>query len=178
MLAARINQFGSLENLQLEDVPKPNLADGEILVQIHAAGISPGDVKNVSGNMLHTTLPRTPGRDFAGVVVEGSEALLGQEVWGTGGDIGFTRDGTHAEYIALPQHAISPKPMNLSIEQAGSIGVTYVTAWLCLNAAQLTAEETVLVIGATGGVGSAAMQIAKWKGARVLGTVRREGDRP
>jgi NADPH:quinone reductase len=121
MLAARINQFGSLENLQLEDVPKPNLADGEILVQIHAAGISPGDVKNVSGNMLHTTLPRTPGRDFAGVVVEGSEAWLGQEVWGTGGDIGFTRDGTHAEYIALPQHAISPKPINLSIEPARSV---------------------------------------------------------
>lgn len=178
MLAARIGRFGSPENLQLVDLPKPNLAEGEILVQIHAAGIGPGDVKNVSGNMLDTTLPRTPGRDFAGVVVAGSAALLGQEVWGTGGDIGFTSDGTHAEYIALPQGAVSPKPSQLSIEQAGSIGLTYVTAWLCLNAAQLTVKDTVLAIGATGGVGSAVIQIAKWQRARVLGTVRRASDRP
>jgi NADPH:quinone reductase-like Zn-dependent oxidoreductase len=177
MLAVRINQFGSPASLQLEDLPKPHLTDGEVLVQIQAAGITPGDVKNVAGNMLNTTLPRTPGRDFAGVIVEGSEALLGQVVWGTGGDIGFTRDGTHAQYIALPQRAVSHKPANLSINQAGSIGVTYVTAWLCLHAAQLTAKDTVLVIGATGGVGSAAVQIAKWQGARVLGTVRRESDR-
>lgn len=178
MLAARINQFGSPASLQLEDLPKPNLADGEVVVQIQAAGITPGDVKNVAGNMLHTTLPRTPGRDFAGVVVAGSEELLGQVVWGTGGDLGFTRDGTHAQYIALPQSAVSLRPNHLSIEQAGSIGVTYITAWLCLHAAKLTAAETVLVIGATGGVGSAAMQIAKWQGARVLGTVRRESDLP
>ena len=177
MWAARIKQFGSPASLQLEDLPKPSLADGEVLVQIQAAGITPGDVKNVAGKMLNTTLPRTPGRDFAGVVVEGAEALLGQVVWGTGGDIGFTRDGTHAEYIALPERAVSLKPHNLSIEQAGAIGVTYITAWLCLQAAKLTDGETVLVIGATGGVGSAAMQIAKWQGARVLGTVRRESDR-
>ena len=177
MLAARINQFGSPASLQLEDLPKPNLAGGEVLVQIHAAGITPGDVKNLAGKMLNTTLPRTPGRDFAGVVVEGAEALLGQSVWGTGGDIGFTRDGTHATYIALPQSAVSLKPAHLSIEQAGSIGVTYVTAWLCLQAAKFTPGETVLVIGATGGVGSAAIQIAKWQGAQVFGTVRRESDR-
>lgn len=177
MLAARINQFGSPASLQLEDLLKPHVADGEVLVQIHAAGITPGDVKNVAGKMLNTTLPRTPGRDFAGVVIEGAEALLGQVVWGTGGDIGFTRDGTHAAYIALPQSAVSLKPATLAIEQAGSISVTYITAWLCLHAAKLTAEETVLVIGATGGVGSAAMQIAKWQGARVFGTVRRESDR-
>jgi len=122
-------------------------------------------------------VPRTPGRDFAGIVVEGSQSLIGTEVWGTGGDIGFTRDGTHAQYIALPKEALTPKPRNFSMEEAGSIGVTYVTAWLCIDAAQLAAGETVLVIGATGGVGSAAMQIAKWKGAHVLGTVRRESDR-
>ncbi|MGQ4646243.1 zinc-binding dehydrogenase [Lyngbya aestuarii] len=177
MLAVRINQFGSPSVLQLEDQLKPPLVTGEVLVQVQAAGINPSDVKNVSGNMLHTTLPRTPGRDFAGVVVEGVDSLVGQEVWGTGGDIGFTRDGTHAEYIVLPQTAVSLKPSHLSIEQAGSIGVIYVTAWLCLNAAQLVAGETVLVIGATGGVGSAAIQIAKWQGAQVLGTVRRESDR-
>jgi len=128
--------------------------------------------------MEHTTLPRTPGRDFAGVVVEGPEDLIGVEVWGTGGDIGFTRDGSHAEYIALPKDAIQRKPQSLSMEETGSAGVTYVTAWLSvIEAAQLAVGETLLVIGATGGVGSAATQIAKWKGARVIGTVRRESDR-
>ncbi|BAY50550.1 putative oxidoreductase (plasmid) [Scytonema sp. HK-05] len=177
MLAVRIDHFGSPSELLIQELPKPNLASDEVLVEVYAAGINPSDVKNVSGNMPDTTLPRTPGRDFAGIVVEGSESLIGTEVWGTGGDIGFTRDGTHAQYIVLPKQAVTPKPQNLSMDEAGSIGVTYVTAWLCLNAAQLTAGETVLVIGATGGVGSAAMQIAKWKRAHVLGTVRRESDR-
>ncbi|WP_036479441.1 zinc-binding alcohol dehydrogenase family protein [Myxosarcina sp. GI1] len=177
MLSVRINHFGSPSELQLEELPKPSVSRNEVLVKIHAAGINPGDVKNVAGTMLHTSLPRTPGRDFAGIMVEGSDSLLGKEVWGTGGDIGFIRDGTHAEYILLPQTAVCAKPSNLSMEHAGSIGVTYVTAWLCLNAVQLKADETVLVVGATGGVGSAAIQIAKWQGARVLGTVRRESDR-
>ena len=177
MLAVRIDHFGSPSELLIQELPKPNLASDEVLVEVHAAGINPSDVKNVSGNMQHTTVPRTPGRDFAGIVVEGSQSLIGTEVWGTGGDIGFTRDGTHAQYIALPKEALTLKPRNLSMEEAGSIGVTYVTAWLCIDAAQLAAGETVLVIGATGGVGSAAMQIAKWKRAHVLGTVRRESDR-
>ena len=178
MLAVRIDHFGSPSELLTQELPKPNLASDEVLVEVHAAGINPSDVKNVSGNMQNTTLPRTPGRDFAGIVVEGSQSLIGTEVWGTGGsDIGFTRDGTHAQYIVLPKQAVTPKPRNLSMDEAGSIGVRYVTAWLCIDAAQLTAGETVLVIGATGGVGSAAMQIAKWKGAYVLGTVRRESDR-
>lgn len=177
MLAVRINHFGSPSELLIQELPKPNLASDEVLVEVHVAGINPSDVKNVLGNMQHTTLPRTPGRDFAGIVVEGSDGLIGTEVWGTGGDNGFTRDGTHAQYIALPKEALTSKPRNLSMDDAGSIGVTYVTAWLCIDAAQLAAGETVLVIGSTGGVGSAAMQIAKWKGAQVLGTVRRESDR-
>ena len=92
---------------------------------------------------------------------------VGTEVWSTGGDIGFTRDGSHAEYIVLPKDAVRPKPSTLSMEEAGSAGVTYVTAWLSvIEAGGLTAGETLLVIGATGGVGSAAMQIAKWKASK------------
>lgn len=178
MLALRFDQFGSPSVLQLQELSYPVLTPDQVrTVKIHAASINPSDVKNVSGNMEHTTLPRTPGRDFAGVVVEGSENLIGTEVWGTGGDVGFIRDGSHAEYIVLPLAAVCPKPSNLSMEEAGSVGVTYVTAWLCImDAARLSAGETLLVIGATGGVGSAAVQIAKWKQARVLGTVRRESD--
>jgi NADPH:quinone reductase-like Zn-dependent oxidoreductase len=177
MLAVRIEHFGLPAELQIQTLPEPTLTTDEVLVQVDAAGINPSDVKNVAGNMLHTTLPRIPGRDFAGVVVAGAADLIDTEVWGTGGDIGFTRDGSHADYIILPKSAICPKPQTLSMAEAGSIGVTYVTAWLCLDAAQLMAGETLLVIGATGGVGSAAMQIAKWQGAQVVGTVRKESDR-
>lgn len=178
MRAVRFHHFGSPSELQLEELPTPKLTPNEVLVEIHAASVNPSDVKNVQGNMDNTTLPRTPGRDFAGVVVAGSEDLIGVEVWGTGGDIGFTRDGTHASHIVVPVAAVQPKPRNLSMEQAATVGVAYVTAWLSIiETAQLQPGETLLVIGATGSVGSAAIQIAKWKGARVLGTVRREGDR-
>lgn len=177
MKAVRIDRFGEPSDLQIQDLPKPELSKDEVLVQVHAAGVNPSDVKNAAGRMEGTTLPRTPGRDFAGVVIEGAPDLIGTEVWGTGGDIGFVRDGTHADQIVIPQTAVRPKPHRLSMQLAGSIGVTYVTAWLCvIDAAQLSAGETLLVIGATGGVGSAAVQIAKWKGATVIGTVRRESD--
>lgn len=177
MLALRFDRFGSPEVLQLQELSKPVLKPDEVLVKIHAAAINPSDVKNIAGHMEGTTLPCTPGRDFAGVVVEGAESLIGTEVWGTGGDIGFTRDGSHAEYIVLPKQALRAKPRTLSMIEAGSVGVTYVTAWLAIvEAALLKASETVLVIGSTGGVGSAGVQIAKWKGARVLGTVRRKSD--
>jgi NADPH:quinone reductase-like Zn-dependent oxidoreductase len=72
------------------------------LVRTMAASINPSDVKNVAGAMKQTTLPRTPGRDFAGVVEAGPAEWIGASVWGTGGDTGFTRDGTHAEMIAVP----------------------------------------------------------------------------
>jgi NADPH:quinone reductase len=177
MFAVRCDRFGSPSELTVQHLPKPSLKPDEVLVEICAAAVNPSDVKNVMGVMAHTTLPRTPGRDWAGIVVAGSERLIGREVWGTGGDIGFTRDGSHSSHIVLPKDAVRPKPRNLSMQQAGSIGVTYVTAWLCLmETARLIAGETVLVIGATGGVGSAAIQIAKWKGAKVLATVRRESD--
>jgi NADPH:quinone reductase-like Zn-dependent oxidoreductase len=176
--ALRFEQFGPPSVLHLQELPDPVPADDEVVVKVYAASINPSDVKNVQGNMEHTTLPRTPGRDFAGVVVKGPETLIGTEVWGTGGDVGFTRDGSHADYILLPTSAVCPKPKALTMEVAGSAGVTYVTAWLSIvDAAQLAAGETLLVVGATGGVGSAAIQIAKWKGARVLGTIRRESDR-
>jgi NADPH:quinone reductase len=179
MRAIRFDRFGSPSELQVQDVTKPEPKEGEVLIQVQAASVNPSDVKNIQGSMKTiTTLPRIPGRDFAGVVVAGVQDWIGKEVWGTGGDLGFTRDGTHAEFLLLPIAAVRPKPKALSMEQAASIGVTYVTAWLCvMEAAQAKAGETLLVIGATGGVGGAAAQIAHWKGLQVLGTVRRDRDR-
>jgi NADPH2:quinone reductase len=169
MQVIQFKQFG--DPSQLELVERPRLkADGEnAIVRVEAASVNPSDVKNLAGRMPQTTLPRVPGRDYSGVVVDGPDDWLGQEVWGTGGDVGFTRDGTHAEYIAVPRSSLVRKPAKLSHEEAGSAGVTFITAWRGLiEYAALSKGETVAVIGATGGVGSAAVQIAKRMGARVL----------
>src|SRR5580658_4569189 len=173
MRAIVIHQFGEPKQLKVEEVPTPEPRDGEVLVAVKAASINPSDVKNVAGAMHGTTLPRIPGRDFAGVVVKGDADLIGREVWGTGGDISRTRDGSHAEYILLPRAAVTPKPRTLSMEAAGASGLSYVTAWTAIvTVAAVSAGETVVVMGATGGTGSAAVQIAKARGARVIGTVR------
>jgi NADPH2:quinone reductase len=177
MRAILIHQFAEPTSLRVEEVPTPEPREGEALVEVRAASINPSDVKNVTGAMHGTTLPRIPGRDFAGVVVAGAKALLGQEVFGTGGDIGFTRDGSHAQYLLLPAEALTPKGTRLSMNQAGAAGLTYVTAWSALvTAAAVRAGDVVVVVGASGGVGSAAVQIAKAHGARVIGAVRNDAD--
>lgn len=179
MKAIVIHQFGDPKVLKVEEVPTPEPRGGEVLVAVKAASINPSDVKNVAGTMHGTTLPRIPGRDFAGVVVKGDADLIGREVWGTGGDIGFTRDGSHAEYILLPRTAVTQKPAALSMEAAASAGLVFVTAWSALvTTAGVSTGETAVIIGAAGGVGSAAVQIAKARGARVFGVVRSYDDFP
>lgn len=172
MKALRFNRFGPPSVLTIEEVPRPVPRDGEALVRVKAAAINPSDVKNVSGHFAGTTLPRTPGRDFSGVVVEGKK-YKGEEVWASGPGLGVARDGTQAEYVVVPEEALSLKPRSLSTEQAAAIGVPFITAWYALvNAAQLEAGETILIVGASGAVGQAATQIANWRKARVLGAAR------
>jgi NADPH2:quinone reductase len=179
MRAVVIHQFGDPKVLKVEEVPTPEPRGDEVLVAIKAASINPGDVKNVAGTMHGTTLPRIPGRDFAGTVVKGAGDLIGREVWGTGGDIGFTRDGSHAEYLLLPRAAVTPKPAALSMEAAGTAGLVFVTALAAMvTAAGVSSGKTAVIIGAAGGVGSAAVQIAKARGARVVGAVRSDDDFP
>ncbi|WP_434113216.1 quinone oxidoreductase family protein [Paraburkholderia caffeinilytica] len=169
MKAIQFKTFGNPEVLEYVDLPTPQADADSAVVQIKAASVNPSDVKNVSGHFGHTTLPRTPGRDFSGVVVDGPQAWFGAEVWGTGGDIGFTRDGTHAEFIRIPLTALSRKPATLSHLEAAAIGVNFVVAWLgTVEYAHLQAGETIAVIGAGGGVGGAVVQIAKARGARVI----------
>jgi NADPH:quinone reductase len=173
MRAVVLRQFGDPRTLKVEEVPTPQPGDGEALVEIKAAGINPSDVKNVQGVMHGTTLPRIPGRDFAGIVVRGPADWLGREVWGTGGDIGYTRDGSHAQFILLPVAALTAKPSKLSMDAAGSVGLTFVTAWSALvTAAAVSRGDTVAIIGASGGVGSAAVQVAKFRGAKIIAAVR------
>lgn len=173
MRAARVVEFGKPEMLQVVEIEEPRpMADG-VLIAVRAAGVNPSDVGNLAGRFSQTTLPRTPGRDYAGVVVKGPAELLGKEVWGTGGELGFTRDGTHALYVAVPRSAVREKPAALSMEQAAVVGASFVTAWLAVvRTAQVTAGETFLVTGSRGAVGSAAVQIARWRGVRTIGVQR------
>ena len=173
MAMMRAAVFEKKGSIKLREVPRPSPGIGEVLIRVKAAGLNPSDVKNVLGRFPYTTLPRIPGRDFAGIVVEGPQALIGQEVWGTGKEPGFFRDGSHAEYLTLPAKGVALKPKALSFAQAASLGVPFTTAWDALERSLVTADTRLLVIGANGAVGSAALALAKIRGAHVLGAVRR-----
>jgi NADPH2:quinone reductase len=179
MHAILIENFGEPSELRQTEVPRPEPEEGEILIEVHAAAVNRSDVLNVRGSFPFTTLPRIPGRDFAGVVVEGPQELLGKEVWGTGGgELGFARDGTHARYLAVSRNAVAPKSDTLSLEEAGACGLAYATAGSAfIELGDISAGETLLVTGAAGGVGSAAAMIARWKGARVVGAIKNQSER-
>jgi NADPH:quinone reductase len=169
MRALRFETFGPPSVLRLVDVADPEPRDGFAIVRVTAASINPSDVKNVAGAMEGTVLPRTPGRDFAGIVESGPDEWKGREVFGTGGDLGFTVDGSHAELLVVPVSALTPKPARLSAAEAASVGVTSVAAWLGLiEYAALQAGETVAIIGAGGGVGTLVAQLARWRGASLI----------
>ncbi len=172
MKALRFNTSGKLEHLNLADMPIPTPQSGEVVVRIKAAGLNTSDVSNVMGNHPYTTLPRTPGRDFAGVVCAGPAELLGREVWGTGKEFGFTRDGSHAEYVCAPTDGVAPKPRALSFAQAAACGVPLTTAWTALQRCSVGPGCRLLVLAATGGVGSMALSLGRWLGAEVTAAVR------
>jgi NADPH:quinone reductase-like Zn-dependent oxidoreductase len=149
----------------------------DVLVEIKAAAVNPSDVKAAIGLMPYAVFPRTPGRDFAGVVVEGPADLVGKEVFGSSGDLGIRRDGTHATHLVVEADAVVEKPATISLQEAAGIGVPFVTALEGFRRSGLPkAGETVLVLGLNGKVGQAATQIATWRGARVIGVVRRPED--
>jgi len=113
---------------QLEPQVPPQPGPGQALVRVRSAGVNPSDVKAQLGLMPQAVWPRTPGRDFAGTVVAGPSAWVGRDVWGSGGDIGITRDGSHAGWLLLPEAALREKPAGLDFDAAGSVGVPFVTA--------------------------------------------------
>jgi NADPH2:quinone reductase len=174
MRAVEFRQFGDFSELHVVDRPDPHASGSTAVVRVEAASVNPSDVKNIGGRMPQTTLPRIPGRDYSGVVMEGPADWIGAAVWGTGGDAGFTRDGTHAEYIEVPRDSLVRKPAHIAHEAAASLGVTFLTAWCgIVEYAGLSAGETLAVIGAGGGVGGAAIQVGKNRGARVIAISRK-----
>src|SRR6267142_616845 len=148
--------------------------ENELLIEVKAAAVNPSDVKAATGLMPYAVFPRTPGRDYAGVVIDGPEGWIGREVFGSSGDRGIRRDGTHATHLAVEAEAVVEKPGSISWQEAAGIGVPFVTAMEGLRRAGIPKpDETVLVMGVNGKVGQAAVQIASWDGARVIGVVRR-----
>src|SRR6201991_936401 len=175
MRALRFTEFGDPGVLHVTDLPDPTGTDREAVIRVEAASVNPSDVKNVAGAMEWTVLPRTPGRDFAGVVVSGPPEWRGVAVWGTGGDTGFTRDGSHAELLSVPVDALVRKPERLSFDEASAVGVNFVVGWYgAVETAALTKGEAIAIFGVSGGVGGAVAQIAHALGPTVIGVDRRK----
>jgi NADPH2:quinone reductase len=165
MKAIRVSQFGGPGVMRLETVPDPVPVPGQLLVRIHAVGVNPVDTYIRSGTYANLpSLPYTPGVDAAGVLEDGRRVYLSG-----------TLTGAYAELALCAPHQVHPLPDRLSFAQGAAIGVPYATAYRALfQRAQARAGETVLVHGASGGVGVAAVQLAVAAGLRVIGTAGSE----
>ncbi len=160
----------------IEEQAPPQPGPGQALVRVAAAGVNPSDVKAALGLMPQAVWPRSPGRDFAGTVVDGPAEWVGKAVWGSGGDLGITRDGTHAAWLLLPVAALREQPARLSFDEAGSVGVPFVTAFEGYRrCGQPQRGQVVAVMGANGKVGQAAVQLAAQAGAQVIAVQRQGG---
>jgi NADPH:quinone reductase-like Zn-dependent oxidoreductase len=169
--AIRFDEYGDVDVLRVEDVPRPVPGSGQVLVEVRAAGINPGEASVRRGYMHDrwpATFPSGQGSDFAGVVAElgdGVEEIeVGDEV------IGFVNTrSSHAEYVVAEAADLTPRPDGVSWEAAGSLFVAGTTAYAALAAVCPREGDTVVVSGAAGGVGSLAVQLAKLAGATVIG---------
>lgn len=176
MRAIRIHQFGDTDNLKLEEVPQPQPQPGEVLIRTQACGVNPIDWKTCSGGGAAPfigDLPFVPGWEFSGVVesitsdVEGLQP--GDPVYGM---IRFPDPaGCYAEYLAAPADQICKRPAGLDAVTAGGLATAGLTAWQALfDKGEMHAGQRVLILGAAGGVGHLAVQLAALHGAEVYGT--------
>lgn len=173
-----VDEDGKRKLLFRSDIPAPVPGPSQLLVQVMASPINPSDVMNIQGKFPQTTFPRIPGRDFAGVVISAPPSSPVPEnaaVYGTSGPrLSFTEDGAHAEFVVVSVDSVALKPSNLSFAQAAAVGTPFTTAMLALKRAGAKAGDTVLVLGASGAVGSAACAIAKKMGCKVIDVARRD----
>lgn len=176
--AVQFDQYGGIDVLQVRDVPRPVPAPDEVLVQVRAAGINPGEAK-IRAGMLHDRFPATfpsgQGSDLAGVVVEAGHGVArfapGDEVFG------YTDNrASHAEFVVVPASQLVTKPEGLSWEVAGSLFVAGTTAYAAVGSVHLSPGDTVAVSAAAGGVGTIAVQLARAAGATVIGIAGPDND--
>jgi NADPH:quinone reductase-like Zn-dependent oxidoreductase len=171
MKAVQIHKFGGPEVLRLDDVPRPEPEANEVLVRVYAAGVNPVDWKIREGKMGKIPLPSIMGSDFSGEVEalgpDVAEFRVGEAVFGSVADA----SGSYAEYALAPVSQMVEKPPGIEHVQAAAIPVPAMTAWQALfDEAKLRLGQKILIHAAAGGVGSFAVQFAKWKGAYVIGT--------
>src|SRR5712675_915615 len=171
MKAVRFDEYGDIDVLKVVDVPTPVPGPGQVLVQVKAAGINPGEAKIRSG-LLHSlwpaTFPSGQGSDVAGVVAATGAGVTG---FATGDEvIGYTDNrASQAEYVVVEAQHLTAKPAGVPWEVAGALFVVGATAWAAVRAVSLTEGDTVVVAAAAGGVGSLAVQLARRAGATVIG---------
>jgi NADPH2:quinone reductase len=171
MKAIRVHEFGGPEVLRLEDVPDPQPAAGQVLVRVRAAGVNPVETYiRAGGHAVKPQLPYTPGLDAAGIVEAVGEGVTrvraGERIY-TAGSIG----GTYAELALCGETQVHPLPERVSFSQGAGVFTPYATAYRALfQRAQGRPGESVLVNGASGGVGTAAVQLARAAGLEVIGT--------
>lgn len=173
MRVMQIHSYGGPEVLKFEEKARPNPQEGEVLVQVYAAGVNPIDWKIRQGLMKDfqpVTFPFIPGIEVAGVVADLGPGVtdfeVGQAIFGRSAN-----GGGYAEYVAVQVGDLAHKPQNVSFVEAAQVPVGVTTAWRTLfEHGELTAGQRVLIQGAAGGVGQFAVQLAKWKGAEVIGT--------
>jgi NADPH:quinone reductase-like Zn-dependent oxidoreductase len=171
MKAVRFHDYGPPSVLAMEEAQRPEPNPGEVLIRVRAAGVNAMDWKVRAGYLkdyMPLQLPHVPGYDLAGTVERTgggvSDLAVGDDVFGRG-------SATYAEYAVAPAQAIARKPESLSFEQAATLSIGGVTAWSGLfDVARVEPGQRVLVHGGAGGVGSLAVQLARWKAARVIAT--------
>lgn len=172
MRAIQVHDYGDVDQLKLEDVPRPVAQACEVLVQVYAAGVNPIDWKVRQGlrkHILPMAFPYIPGMEMAGVVQEVGSGVtdwkIGQAVYGQ------SKKGAYAEYTVAAAESLALKPQSLSFDEASAVPVGATTAWQGLFVAgKLEAGQRVLIQGAAGGIGMFAVQFARWKGAHVTAT--------
>lgn len=176
MNAAYLEEFGEPDSIKTGELDKPEAGEGEVLVRVKAAGVNPVDAAIVTGKLkdaIPTEFPAIPGWDVAGVVEERGHSARrfneGDEVYAYARRP-VIQHGTFAEYISLPESYLAKSPGELSIEASGGIPLVGLTAYQSLfDAGDLQSGQTLLILGASGGVGTMAIQLAKAKGANVIG---------
>jgi len=175
MKAVVIHEYGGPEVLKYEDVPRPEPKEDQILVRVIAAGVNPVDEAGRaerSAKFFGITLPFTPGYDIAGIVEKTGGKITkfktGDSVYAY---LSLTKGGGYAEYAAASEAEAAAKPKSISFVEAAGVPVVALTAWQALiDTAKLSAGQTVLIHGGSGGVGTFAIQIAKARGAKVIAT--------
>ncbi len=169
--AVRYDKFGGTDELYMAELRKPAPGTGQVVIKVKAAGINPGEASIREGRLAQqfpSTFPSGQGTDFAGVV----EAVGNKVTDFKPGDevLGYSHErSSHAEYVAVDAGQVTPRPANISREQAGGLFVAGTTAYAAVKAVELKPGDVLIVSGAAGGVGSLAVQLAKNEGAEVFG---------